>query len=110
MNIWFDKYVVDVCLFLFIVLSIIVVTLDLLRILVEKRLIKIDINFVFHIALLFISILGFTLNTFYLHWFSEAGFDSQNITRVVLAFLYAVLTVIVLNPGSKRRFLQIVPS
>jgi len=107
MNIWFDKYVVDVCLVLFVVLLIIVVTLDLLKILVEKKLIKIDIHFIFHITLLFISILGFTLNTFYLRWFGETGFDSQNIIRVVLAFLYAVLTVIVLILDQKDGFCRL---
>ena len=107
MNIWIDEYVVDFCLFLFVFLAIIIVTLDLLKILVWKKLIKINIHFVFHITLLFISILGFTLNTFFLCWFGAAGFDSQNIIRVVLAFLYAVLAVIILILDQKDGFCRL---
>jgi len=107
MNLCIDGYVVDFCLFLFIFLSLIIVTLDLLRLLAGNKLIMIDIHFIFHITLLFISIVGLTLNTFYLYWSSADGLDSQNLIRVVLAFLFAVLTVIVLVLDQKDGFCRL---
>jgi len=104
---WIDKNIIDFCLFLFVFLAIVIVTLDLLRMLVVKNLIKIDIHFVFHISLLFISILGFTLNAFFLLWDGAKGFDLHNVIRLVLAFIFSAFTVIILVMDQKDGFCRL---
>lgn len=107
MNILIDNPVIDFCLFLFVFLALIIVTLDFLRILVVKKLIKINFHFIFHITLLFISILGLTLNALYLIWNGEAGFELHNVIRMALSFVFSAFTVIILVMDQKDGFCRL---